>query len=86
MNREARIPLDDEQVSPPEPSLDAIRHPALEPLRPLPRLLVFVYLIVACVYLGWRPTTLNPAAPVFSGLAVRGRAVRLRHDACCTCS
>lgn len=67
MNRKARITLD-EQVSPPDLSLDAIRHPALEPLRPLPRLLVFVYLIVACVYLGWRATTLNPAAPVFSGL------------------
>ena len=55
-------------VMAPEQLIDSIRHPALEPLRPLPRLLVFVYLIVACIYLGWRATTLNPDTPVFSGL------------------
>jgi len=63
MHPEARISVKDDPASLPDLSLDAIRHPALEPLRPLPRLLVFVYLIVACVYLGWRATTLNPAAP-----------------------
>lgn len=68
MNREVRVSLSDEPVSPGDVPLDAIRHPALESLRPLPKLLVFLYLIVACVYLGWRSTTLNPAAPVFSGL------------------
>lgn len=68
MNVEVRIPVNEEQASPPEAFLDAIRHPSLEPLRPLPRLIVFAYLIVACVYLGWRTTTFNPAAPVFSGL------------------
>lgn len=48
--------------------LDAIRRPALEPLRPVQQLLVFAYLIVATLYLAWRATTLNPDAPIFSGL------------------
>lgn len=83
MNREANIPLEDEPISLPEASVDAIRHPALEPLRALPRLLVVLYLIMACVYLGWRPTTLNPAAPVFSwllyGAELFGFATTLLH-------
>jgi cellulose synthase (UDP-forming) len=81
MNLEVRVAL-------PEPasddvSLDAIRNPTLEPLRPLPRLLVLAYLIIACVYLSWRPTTLNPAAPVFSwllyGAELFGFATTLLH-------
>lgn len=45
-----------------------IRSPRLEGMRPVSRALVWLYLAVACVYLTWRPTTLNPAAPVFSWL------------------
>ena len=83
MNREVRASLTDDLVPLGGESLDDIRHPALEPLRPLPRLLVFLYLIVACIYLGWRSTTLNPAAPVLSwvlyGAELFGFATTLLH-------
>lgn len=65
MNLESRI-TPGEPLAPAE--LEAIRRPALEPLRPMQQLLVVVYLIAAAAYLGWRSTTLNPTAPIFSGL------------------
>ena len=83
MNREVLVTLPTEPSPPDSASLEAIRRPALEPLRTIPRLLVFAYLIAACVYLAWRPTTLNPAAPVFSwllyGAELFGFATTLLH-------
>ncbi|HEX5755322.1 MAG TPA: glycosyltransferase [Arenimonas sp.] len=43
-------------------------HPPVESLSVFARVLIFLYLAVAMVYLAWRATTLNPDAPVFSGL------------------
>jgi len=65
MNLESRV-IPAEPLTPAE--LESIRKPALEPLRPAQQLLVVVYLIAAVAYLAWRSTTLNPAAPIFSGL------------------
>ncbi len=41
---------------------------AVDRLMPTQKVLVAVFLIVAAHYLSWRAGTLNPAAPVFSGL------------------
>ncbi len=40
----------------------------LAKLSPAQKILVVVYLMVAIVYLSWRPFSFNPDAPVFSGL------------------
>lgn len=83
MNREVRVSLPDAPLSPDDATLASIRDPAHEALRPLSRLLVVLYLIVASVYLGWRPSTLNPAAPWFSwllyGAELFGFATTLLH-------
>lgn len=47
---------------------DPAARPAIETLHPAQKALVFVFLAVAGTYLVWRAGTLNPAAPVFSGL------------------
>lgn len=46
----------------------AMHEPAVESLGWPGKLLVALYLLAAVFYLGWRPGTLNPEAPFFSGL------------------
>lgn len=65
MNLERRI-RPEEPIAPAE--LEAIRRPPLEALRPVQQFTVVLYLIAAVSYLSWRATTLNPEAPIFSGL------------------
>jgi cellulose synthase (UDP-forming) len=54
-----------------------------EPLTPMRWLIVSAYLLVALLYLGWRATTLNPQAPIFSmvlyGAELFGFATTLLH-------
>ena len=57
--------------------------PPLERMRLASRLLVAAYVVLAVVYLGWRATTMNPEAPVFSrvvyGAELFGFATTLLH-------
>ena len=57
--------------------------PPLESMGVAARLLVIAYVLLAIVYLGWRATTLNPEAPVFSrvvyGAELFGFATTLLH-------
>ena len=50
------------------PSSAVEAKPPLERMRPASRVLVFVYVLLALVYLGWRAGTMNPDAPFFSRL------------------
>lgn len=57
--------------------------PPLESMGLAARLLVAAYVVLAIIYLGWRATTLNPEAPIFSrvvyGAELFGFATTLLH-------